>query len=70
VGTVEITGCEPFTPEIANELRRAGAYFRDDVPSGLFAWKLANPARLDHPIPYRGRLGFFEVDLIVAAGVR
>src|SRR4051794_121438 len=60
VGSIEVVDCVPFTPEIANEMRDAKAYF-GDWQGGLFAWELRDPMRLATPIPFKGRLGLFTV---------
>jgi len=60
IGKVDIVDCEPFTPEIADEMRQALAYFSEWVPD-LYAWKLERPVKLREPIPYRGKLGLFRV---------
>lgn len=60
VGQVDIVDCEPSTPEIADELRQAHAYFSEWVPN-LYAWKLEQPLQMPEPIPYRGSLGLFRV---------
>jgi hypothetical protein len=60
IGQVDIVDCEPFTPEIADELRKANAYFGEWVPK-LYAWRLERPCRMPEPIPYRGSLGLFRV---------
>jgi activating signal cointegrator 1 len=60
IGQADIVACEPFTPEVAEELRRARCYFGEWKP-GLYAWKLERPLRLPEPIPYRGKLGMFRV---------
>ena len=60
VGSVEVVDCVPFTPEIANEMRDAKAYF-GDWQAGLFAWELRDPIRLTTSIPLKGRLGLFAV---------
>ena len=64
VGMVDIVDCEPFTPEIADELRQAQSYFREWVPN-LYAWKLERPLRMPEPIPYRGALGLFRVCKVI-----
>lgn len=42
VGFVEVVDCVPFTPEIANEVRGAQAYF-GNWQADLLAWKLRDP---------------------------
>lgn len=34
-----------------------------DYTDGRFAWMLSRPVWLPRPVPYRGRLGLYEVDL-------
>jgi hypothetical protein len=62
VGMVDIVSCEPFTPNIADELRQADSYFGEWVPD-LYAWRLEGPLRLLESIPYQGKLGLFRVQL-------
>lgn len=59
VATAEIVGCVRTDAENtpASEQERA---FGDYTP-GRFRWDLANIRRLDDPIPYTGRQGFFDV---------
>ena len=49
IGEVDITGCVTAS---------ASPWFE-----GPYGFVLANPVFYDKPIPYRGRLGFFEVTL-------
>lgn len=60
LGSVEIIGCGPFTPEMAEEMRAKGAYSGEWEP-GTYAFTLQNPRRFRTPIPLKGRLGFFEI---------
>jgi len=60
IGSVIITGCIPFTPEIAAELYAVNCY-HDKWQPGLFAWVLHAPMRFKEALPWPGRLGFFEV---------
>jgi hypothetical protein len=64
IGQVDVVDCRPFTPEIAEEMRRARAYFGDWHP-GLSAWRLARPIRLAEPSPYRGMPGIFRVSISI-----
>jgi len=60
LGSVVIVGCVPFKPEMTDEMRPSGSYLSSWQP-GHFAWVLRNPARFRTPVPFRGRLGFFDV---------
>lgn len=60
VGTLELIGCSPFTPEMADEMRHSRAYFGDWEPD-LFAWEVVRPRRIDEPVPWKGSLGWFAV---------
>jgi len=60
VGVVEIAGCEPFTPEIAEQMRTAGAFFGQWM-ADLYAWRLSNPKRLAISIPCNGKLKLFSL---------
>ena len=57
---MRIVECVPFTVEIAAELRGAQSHF-GGWSSGLYAWRLAEPRRLQDPIAWRGALGLFGV---------
>lgn len=60
VGTVELVGTAPLTPETYEERRdehmRPGEFI-----SNLVGWELANPERFTHPIPFKGKQGWFSV---------
>lgn len=56
IGEVDITGCVTESASI---------WF-----NGPYGFTLANPKLYDRPIPYRGQLGFFEVDLGVFERVK
>jgi hypothetical protein len=60
LGSVEIVGCVPFKPEMAAEMRPSGSFLSPWEPDH-FAWVLRNPARFRTPVPFGGRLGFFDV---------
>lgn len=60
LGTAELVGCSPFTPEMADEMRRARIYF-GDWEDNLFAWEMSSPRRLPEPIPWKGSLSWFDV---------
>ena len=63
IGTVELTDVvlldEPAYKALSGE-RLLDTPFPD---SPCYAWQLANPRRFDAPIPYRGRMRLFEVDV-------
>jgi activating signal cointegrator 1 len=55
IGTVDLIDCTPV---------------EDDSPPWNWAWVLDNPKPLTQPIPYRGRLGIFDVpDELLQPGV-
>jgi len=63
IGTVKLTEIVPLDEATYASLR--GEHLLD-IPfpgSPCYAWRLANPRRFDTPIPYRGRMRLFEVDL-------
>jgi hypothetical protein len=60
VGMVEVVSCGPFTSEMAEVLWTRRSYF-GCWREGLYAWELRAPRRLPRPVPWRGRLGLFEV---------
>jgi len=63
IGTVEVTEIVPLD-EATYEALREEHLLDDPFPSGpCYGWRLANPRRFDAPIPYRGRMRLFEVDL-------
>lgn len=58
IGTVEVVGCKPLTPEAA---KLAG--FDDATPEeceGLYGWELARPRKCE-PIPCSGALSLWRV---------
>ena len=57
LGEVDITGCEFRFPDENAELYSPWA-----IP-GQYGFTLANPQLYATPIPYKGQLGFFPVDL-------
>ncbi len=56
IGEVDITGCKFRFPDENDNL-----YSHWHV-RGQYGFTLANPVLYDKPIPYRGQLGFFEVE--------
>jgi hypothetical protein len=64
VGTVELIDIEPLADEAAYEALRGEHLLDAPFPgSPCYAWRLANPGRFEAPIPYRGRMRLFEVDV-------
>ncbi len=72
LATTELTGCFP-TPGEAVPWREFFGGFRlppdepelsfGDYGPGRHAWRLEDVRQLPEPIPYRGQLGLFDVDL-------
>jgi hypothetical protein len=66
LGTVELLECIPtnlLNPSPEEKIL-------GDWRPGRFAWKLANPHRLEVPVPMAGRLGIFELPDQIAARSR
>jgi hypothetical protein len=59
LGTVELVGCTAADDLNLDALDAAELAFGDFGP-GRWAWELRHPQPLDAPVPFRGRLGFFE----------
>ena len=57
IGEVDIIGCEYYPPDDLERLHSPWAM------SGQYQFVLANPVLYDEPIPYKGALGFFNVEL-------
>jgi hypothetical protein len=59
IGATLVLGC------IVGEVDITGCVEKSDSPwfVGPYGFTLANPVDYDKPIPYRGQLGFFEVQL-------
>lgn len=55
LGSVELIDVEAAMECEPDEEERRFGFFHE----GYFAWKLANPVKLDAPIPCRGDLGFW-----------
>jgi len=60
IGEIDITGCKYRFPDENDNLYSSWA-----VP-GQYGFTLANPVLYDKPIPYKGKLKFFEVNLAEA----
>jgi hypothetical protein len=60
LGTAELADCVAYTRAMAEELHRARAHFTGWTP-GWMAFVLDDPQRVERPIPYPGRLGFFKI---------
>ena len=58
IGVVELRGCLPveLVPALGPEEEAFG-----DYRPGRWAWELATPTPLAAPLPWRGRLGLFDV---------
>ncbi len=70
VGTVEIVDMVEFDHDSFAKMRDEHLDL-GDWPGDVLGWRLANPQRLETPIPMRGRLGLFEVseDVLTGAAV-
>lgn len=62
VGTVELVDIIPMD-ETTYEVRRSEHLASRHFRPGMFGWALANPERLPEPVPTRGRMNLFTVDL-------
>lgn len=63
IGTVEVTEVIPLDEE-AYEALRGEHLLADPFPGPpCYGWRLADPRRFESPIPYRGRMRLFQVDL-------
>jgi ASCH domain len=60
IGKVHIDECIEFTPQSCEELKSQHLEWSDYQP-GVFGWRLSAAARFEHPIPWSGSLGLFEV---------
>lgn len=63
IGEVDIVGCKFRDPD-----ENANLYSPWHVP-GQYGFLLKNPVLYAHPIPCKGRLGFFEVPAEIQKGV-
>ena len=54
---VDVFHTETVGPKVSGLERLYG-----DYSDGRYAWELAQPVLLPEPIPYRGRLGLFDLD--------
>lgn len=61
VAVVEVVGCRPAMPEDS-----AAACFKVEHKGQFWAVELASPLRLPVPVPVKGRLGLFDVELEVS----
>jgi len=59
------TGFQPFLGAIIGEVDITGCVTESESPwfVGKYGFTLANPVLYEKTIPYRGQLGFFEVNL-------
>jgi hypothetical protein len=60
LGTVEVTGWLPFTPDLAASMRAARTYL-GEWEAGLYAWEVRDPIKFRNPLAFKGRLGVFQV---------
>lgn len=60
VGIVDIVECLHTGPRFAE---RPTDFMLGDFSVGRFAWKARNPRLFHEPIPFKGRQGFFNVDI-------
>jgi len=67
IGTVEIVDMVEFDYD-SFAATRDQHLDQGDWPGDVLGWRLANPQRLETPIPMRGRLGLFEVPEEVLEG--
>lgn len=67
VGTVDIVDMVTFDTDSFAAMRDQHLDL-GDWPGDVLGWRLANPQRLETPIPMRGRLGLFEVPEEVLEG--
>jgi hypothetical protein len=58
LGTCDLVDC--VRAEEAGELPTMERLLGDFAP-GRWLWRVANPSRWTVPVPYRGRLGLFEI---------
>lgn len=62
IGTVELVQVELFSESAWEELADAHLQVGPFCP-GLWAWRLESPKPLSRPVPYRGDLGLFRVQV-------
>ena len=63
IGTVELTGIVPLDEATYEALRDEHLLDSPFPCSPCYAWRLADPQRFDAPIPCRGRMRLFNVDM-------
>jgi hypothetical protein len=63
IGTVELTGIVPLDEATYEALRDEHLLDAPFPGPPCYAWRLADPQRFDAPIPCRGRMRLFNVDL-------
>jgi hypothetical protein len=61
IGTATLIDCLP-TERILPQLTDR-EFLLGDYRAGHWAWEMADPRLFKHPIPARGKLGLFEIDL-------
>ncbi len=68
IGTVELTAIEPLADAAAYEALRPQHLLDAPFPGApCYAWHFEQPRRLDVPLPYRGRMRLFEVEIGASA---
>ena len=77
-GVVDLTGCDYVEAMRAAHERQAAEYasqrrmtivLADQWAEGPYCWWLANPRLLPAPVPYKGRLGLFDVPVADVPGL-
>jgi hypothetical protein len=63
IGMVELVDIIPLDETTYESLREAHLLDAPFPGSPCYAWRLADPQRFETPIPYRGRMGLFDVDV-------
>jgi hypothetical protein len=64
LGFVDLVECLP-AKAVLHELRDTERWYGDYRP-GRWVWRLANPRLLAQPVPMKGQVGLFHVDLVTS----
>jgi hypothetical protein len=65
IAVSRLDACCEVTPELAQQGWPGGnEYVFGDYAEGRFAWKLEQVVPLVHPVPAKGRLGFWEYPVL------
>ena len=59
IGTANLVQCLPTT--IARRNRELWQQFWGDYSDDRYAWELCDPVKLETPVPWKGKQGFFDV---------